>query len=241
MTTKNFGGKITGLLALTLEAQFAAEIGDWVELSDDYEVVKATGTKPILGKVSVANKKRISSTMGSSVGNPSVPGDVTVEAPGFFVSLETADETIAPGDQIAVIAGSKMVTAASAAQSEVYEITITATGGTYTISYDGQTTTALAFNANAAAVDAALEALSNIGVADVSVVGAGATRTITFGTALANLNLADLSVDDALATGGTVTGAVVTQGSAAAAAGVTIVGIALTGATDGGTFDLLAR
>lgn len=244
MTTKNFGGKITGLLALTCEAQEALEVGDWVQLvggaDSGYEVEKADGTKPVLGKVSVSNKKRISTVMGTSVGNANVPGDVTVEAPGFFVSLEEAAEDVFPGDQIAVTADG-MVTAASAAQSEVYRITITATGGTYTITYDGQTTTALAFDANAAAIDAALEALSNIGVADVSVAGTGDTRTITFGTALANLNLEDLTVDDALATGGTVTGEVVTQGSAGASPSTTIVGTCLTPAVAGGTFDLLAR
>ena len=243
MTTKTFGGKITGLLALTVEAQEALEIGDWVHLVGDYEVERADGTKPILGKVSVTNKGRVSSVTGTSVGNAIVPGDVTVETPAFFVSRETAAETIEAGEQVAVISGGRLVTAASAAVDEVFKLTISddADGGTYTITYDGQTTSALAYDADAATIDAALEALSNIGAGDVTVTGTGATRTITFGTALADADLTDLTVDDALVENGTVTGEVVAQGSAGASAASTIVGIALTSAVEGGSFDLAAR
>ena len=42
-----------------------------------------------------------------------------------------------------------------------------ATGGTFTLTFDGQTTAPIAFNATAAAVQAALEALSNIEPGDV--------------------------------------------------------------------------
>lgn len=241
MTTKTFGGKITGLLALTCEAQEATNVGDWVHLVGDYEVELADGTKPVLGKVSVANKQRISSVTGTSVGNAKVPGDVTVETPCFFVSREVAGETIAAGDLVAVGAGNRLVTAATAAQDEVYQITIEATGGTYTITYDGQTTSALAFNAAAATIETALEALSNVGVDELLVTGTGATRTITAAGTLGDIDLDDLTVDDTEATGGSVTGATVTQGSAGASAASTIVGQALTSAVEGGSFDLAAR
>lgn len=46
----------------------------------------------------------------------------------------------------------------------------TPTGGTYTLTYDGQTTAPIAYNANAAAIEAALEALSNLAPGDVSVI-----------------------------------------------------------------------
>ena len=46
-----------------------------------------------------------------------------------------------------------------------------ATGGTFTLTFNGQTTAPLAFNATAAQVDAALEALSNIGANDVQTSG----------------------------------------------------------------------
>ncbi len=43
--------------------------------------------------------------------------------------------------------------------------------GAWTITYDGETTGSLAYNDNAAAIDTALELLTNIGVGDVSVAG----------------------------------------------------------------------
>lgn len=68
--------------------------------------------------------------------------------------------------------------------SNVQTIVINATGGTFTISYKGQTTTALAFNASAAAVDTALELLSTIGTGNVTVTLSGSTYTITLASAL---------------------------------------------------------
>jgi hypothetical protein len=52
---------------------------------------------------------------------------------------------------------------------EVQQITITGgpTGGTFTLTYSGQTTAAITFNASPATVQAALIALSNIGPSDV--------------------------------------------------------------------------
>lgn len=93
---------------------------------------------------------------------------------------------------------------AQADVNEVQTLTITATGGTYTLTYDGQTTAAIAWDANAAAIDAALEALSNIGAGDVTVAGAG-PYTITFTGALAQTDVSQLTVDATSLTGGTAT------------------------------------
>lgn len=89
-------------------------------------------------------------------------------------------------------------------QSEVQTITINGspTGGTYTLSYRGQTTTALAYDADAAAIDAALEALSTIGAGNVVVAGAG-PFTVTFGSALASQNARPITANAAGLTGGT--------------------------------------
>lgn len=87
---------------------------------------------------------------------------------------------------------------------EVQTVTITGgpTGGTFTLTFSGQTTAALAFNATAAAVQAALEALSNIGVGDVVVTGsAGGPYTVTFAKALADTNVAQMTATPSL-TGG---------------------------------------
>ena len=46
-----------------------------------------------------------------------------------------------------------------------------ATGGTFTLTFNGQTTAPLAYNATAAQIDAALEALSNIGANNIQTSG----------------------------------------------------------------------
>lgn len=65
-------------------------------------------------------------------------------------------------------------------------VTLTsATGGTFTLTYKGQTTSALAYNASAATVQTALQALSTIGSGNATVSGsAGGPYTITMGGTL---------------------------------------------------------
>ena len=55
--------------------------------------------------------------------------------------------------------------------AEVQTLTVDATAGNYTITWNGQTTANITFNAVAATVQAAMEALSNVGVGDVIVTG----------------------------------------------------------------------
>jgi hypothetical protein len=81
----------------------------------------------------------------------------------------------------------------------------TVTGGTFTITYSGQTTSAIAYNATAATIQAALEALSNIGVGEALVTG-GPINTrrihIRFAGTLAATNVAQVTVDSTSLTGG---------------------------------------
>lgn len=98
MTTKAAGGKITGLLALTCEAQEALAVRDWVHLVGDYEVEKADGTKPVLGVVSVSNKGRNPAT--GAYPASIVPGDVTIEARGFYVSVLVSGGAIDAGEPV---------------------------------------------------------------------------------------------------------------------------------------------
>lgn len=103
--------------------------------------------------------------------------------------------------------------------NEVQTLTITGapSGGTFTITYDGQTTSAIAYNAAAAAVQSALEALSNIAVGDVTCGGGalpGTPVTITFGGSLAGTDV-PLATTTSSLTGGsspTVTIATTTAG-----------------------------
>lgn len=68
--------------------------------------------------------------------------------------------------------------------NEVQTVTITGTptGGTFTLTYDGQTTDPVAYNASAAAVKAALVAATNLTANDVTVVLASFVYTVTFKT-----------------------------------------------------------
>lgn len=69
--------------------------------------------------------------------------------------------------------------------AEAQTVTITGgpTGGTFTLTYSGQTTAGIAYNAAAGAVQSALEALSNIAPGDVTVTGGpgpGTPYVVTF-------------------------------------------------------------
>jgi hypothetical protein len=98
--------------------------------------------------------------------------------------------------------------------SEVQTVTIggTPTGGTFTLTilnpFTGSTvtTSALAYNASAATVQAALTGPTGFGSGNVTVTGsAGGPYTLTFGSALANTPVAPPTGDISLLTGGTPT------------------------------------
>lgn len=90
--------------------------------------------------------------------------------------------------------------------NEVQQITTTGTptGGTFTLTYDGQTTGNLAFNASAANVQAALVLLPNIGANNVVCAGGALPTaiTITFQGALAGLDVSQITLGTNALTGG---------------------------------------
>jgi hypothetical protein len=103
-----------------------------------------------------------------------------------------------------VYAGTNHV--ADGATNEVQSVTITGspTGGTFTLSYSGQTTAGIAYNASATAVQSALAALSNIGSGNVAVTGsAGGPYTVTFKGDLSGMDAAQLTASGTGLTGGT--------------------------------------
>lgn len=63
-------------------------------------------------------------------------------------------------------------TVVAQAHNETQTITTTLTSGTFTLTFNGQTTTAIPYNAPSLTVQNALAALSNIGVGNISVGGA---------------------------------------------------------------------
>jgi hypothetical protein len=110
--------------------------------------------------------------------------------------------------------------------NEVQTVTITGTptGGTFTLSFQGQTTANIAYNAAAAAVQTALENLSNIEVSDIAVTGGpgpGTPYVVTFQGALGAQDLPAMTAAHAF------------TGGAGPAIAVTTTTPGVGGATDG--------
>lgn len=108
--------------------------------------------------------------------------------------------------------------------NEVQTLTRTSTGGTITLTFDGETTGTIAADAvgfTAAVVKAALEGIASIDVGDVAVTGsAGGPLSVTFsGPQYDATNVPQLVVDNTLATGGTIVAATATAGAAPGAGG----------------------
>jgi hypothetical protein len=95
----------------------------------------------------------------------------------------------------------------TATASDVQTITVTGTpaGGTFTLTLNSATTSAIAYNAAASAVQTALEALSTVGTGNVVVTGGpgpGTAWIATFGGALSSQNVTLMTASGALLTGG---------------------------------------
>lgn len=147
------------------------------------------------------------------------PGDVTVEAVSqliynvtFLVTYASTNVPLMTINYDSLLGGDVTVAVATVQEGvlpvdEVQTLSLPSapTGGTFTLTYSGQTTAAIAYNANAATVQAALEALSNIGVGDVVCSGGALPGTpviITFGTLLGDQDVALITGDGTSLTGG---------------------------------------
>ena len=96
---------------------------------------------------------------------------------------------------------------------KIITITGAPTGGTFTLNYEGQVTTAIPRAAPASTVRLALEALSNLAPGDVAVTGNdGGPYTITFQGTLFARQITALTATAALTPSGGVTIATTTQG-----------------------------
>ena len=100
--------------------------------------------------------------------------------------------------------------------NEVQTETITATGGTRTLTVqtgaNSQTTAPIAYNANAAAIQAALELLPNVGASDIVVTGTGPFTYTFSGTNFQKQDVNLIAVNTFGLTGGTSTFAETTPG-----------------------------
>ncbi|MEU2315186.1 hypothetical protein [Streptomyces albidoflavus] len=108
--------------------------------------------------------------------------------------------------------------------SEVQTVTVTGspTGGTYTLTFSGQTTAGIPYNATAAQVKTALEALSNINPGDVAVTGGPHPATpvvVTFTGQYMGDDQAQMTASATNLTGGTSPAVTVTTTTAGGGAG----------------------
>lgn len=88
---------------------------------------------------------------------------------------------------------------------QALSLTGTPTGGTFTVSYEGSTSGNIAFNANAAAVQAALEAMASIGTGNVTATGGPlpAAVNVTFTGTFAGIDASTITLGTNALTGGT--------------------------------------
>ena len=101
-----------------------------------------------------------------------------------------------------------------ASDNEIQTITVTGspTGGTVALSWVGETTGAIAYNASAATVETAFEGLASVGAGNGTVTGdAGGPWTVEFTGDLAGENPDLIVADDALLEGGTTPAVTVAQ------------------------------
>lgn len=124
--------------------------------------------------------------------------ELKADTPGvpFRVDVSTSD---AGGFQIEVTT----TQTGDPGQNEIQRVSIpsAASGGTFTLTFEGQTTAAIAYNASAGDVETALESLSNIAPGDVVVSGASPQWFVEFAGTYANTNVAALSGNGASLTG----------------------------------------
>ncbi len=117
--------------------------------------------------------------------------------------------------------------AADASEAQTVTITGTPTGGTVTLTLDGETTGAIAYNATASAVQTALEGLSNVNPGDVTVTGGpgpGTPWVVAFGGQYVGANMPQMTASGASLTGGTSPAIAVTTTTAGGAGGGTASG-----------------
>jgi hypothetical protein len=157
----------------------------------------------------------------SADGKPEVKqGGITID--WSVIAAAGSDSTFDDGFQIKsgekVLQRGQVMTRITAGEINTATITGAPTGGTFTLTVGGQTTSAIAYNAAASAVQTALVALSTVGTGNATVTGsAGGPYTITFATGLGDITL---TASGAGLTGGTTPGVTIATTSAGGRTGL---------------------
>ncbi|QDU75429.1 hypothetical protein Pan97_24610 [Bremerella volcania] len=134
--------------------------------------------------------------------------EIVAEKGGQVVLAPTVTRSSSSSYDLAAVVSRTIVSTGGNSANEVQVVALPGnpSGGTFTLSFQGQTTSNLTHDESAADVEAALEALSNIGSGNVSVTGDdGGPWTIVFTGGLASTDVAQITASGANLTGGTVT------------------------------------
>jgi hypothetical protein len=165
----------------------------------------------------------LGSARGTTSGRP-----VTIPVAALTANTHYPNGYLPDGLALAVAtsgtySGKAIPLAAKANEVQAVTITGTPTGGTFTLTLDGETTAAIAYNAVASAVQTALEGLSNVSTGDAVVTGGpgpGTAYTVTFsGTGRRGTDVPAMTATGSF-TGGTSPAVAVTT-STAGGSGVT--------------------
>lgn len=223
MSTLIWRGDAQGRAQVTHVTPANVEIGDMFTLTVNRKDVSFTATAPTVANVvsglvaawnamSEAEFDEATASVGTTAGAPT---HVILTGPADGKPFTVTSSTTNSGT-FGVAVTTDTPGSAATNEKQIIDLAGSPSGGTFTLTYDGQTTGAIAYNASAATVDAALEALSNIGAGDVTITGnAGGPWTVEFTAALAGVNVPLLTGSGASLTGGaTVTVATTTQGAA---------------------------
>lgn len=204
------------LLSMTTNAEVYL---DWASNAAGFTVPEGTIAKwfalelwtGISGAVCVPGSESASGYMLLPFVAGGVLGDLTIDGENA-VSFTLTGAYTKGGNGWGVGPFDVLATTGSAAEVQRLTITGTPTGGTFTLTLNGQSTTAQAYNVPAATLQTALLALTNLDTGDVVVTGGpgpGTPYTFTFGGAYVGENVPEMTVAHAL-TGGTTPNAAIT-------------------------------
>jgi len=253
------GGSLTGAASVTVQTvtdgtSSTSEVQEWT-----FEWDTASGTvlfsvtadeyfldsMPLQGGQQAFNEAQLTGYLSGQIGSnftittqssTSSVWVVQVEFTGLYAATDMSEPTIeaVPGAGDGNGSVETITEGSASGVAEVQRVTINngPTAGTFTLSFEGQTTGAIAFDAAAGTVETALEALSNITA--VAVTGnAGGPYTVTFSNPSGDVG--EMTGSGASLTGSRVDIAT-TQSSSAAVNEVQLVTVDPT--AEGGTFTL---
>ena len=173
-----------------------AEIGSIANANEPCGLAVDTNGNLYLSEKATGKVLRYHPTTFPFLGAPSYEAPTTVDASGNAkgIVVDPKDNRlyVAAGDHVAVYKADGSFSAVN----EVQQLSVSdATGGTFKLSFEGSETAPIPYNASAAEVEAALEALATIGAGNVDVSKPASDYLVTFVGTLASTDVEELKAD----------------------------------------------